>query len=169
MSNAFRTTSGTREVEAPEDTPTPAETWTATPVPTGSTATPTPGGDTPTPRPTATAQTVTLQELQDELFTPLCATQFCHSAQVRSGGLVLEAGESFANLVGVEASNVAARAAGMPRVDPFAPDNSFLITKLVGPPGSAYGARMPLIGDALREEEIDLIRRWILAGAEGGP
>jgi hypothetical protein len=170
-SEAFRATSGAREAEEPEDTPTPAESGTATPVPNGSTATPTLGGtkDTPTPRPTATPRTVTLQELQDEIFTPRCATQFCHSGQVRSGGLVLESGESFANLVGVEANNTAARAAGMPRVDPFAPESSFLITKLEGPPGLAYGSRMPLTGDFLSEEEIDLIRSWILAGAEDQP
>jgi hypothetical protein len=103
--------------------------------------------------------------LQDEIFTPRCATQICHSRQTMAGGLVLEGDEAFANLVGAQSSNAAARAAGMPRVDPFDPDNSFLVMKLVGPPGSAFGVRMPLVGNPLSQEEIDLIRSWILAGA----
>ena len=145
MSDAFRTTSGPRPAEETPVTPTPATTpvGTAMPSPTaqstdGTAPSPTPtGGDpnatptrSPVPDPTATARGVPFQQLQDQIFTPRCATQFCHSQQARTGGLVLEAGEAFANLVGAQPTIMAARAAGMLRVDPFAPDNSFLILKL---------------------------------------
>lgn len=174
MSEAFRTTSGARAVEETVP-PTPAGTPTANPTawPTdGATPLPTATADpnssptgTPTARPTATAATSLLPRIQDEVFTPRCATQYCHSSRTRSGNLVLEAGASFGNLVGAESANAAARAAGMPRVDPFVPENSFLMTKLIGPAGGAFGTRMPLVGSPLDEAEIALVRDWILAGA----
>ena len=52
----------------------------------------------------------------------------------------------------------------MLRVDPGHPDNSFLLTKLTGPP-LGQGSRMPLTGDLLSDAEVALIRAWILAGA----
>ncbi len=165
MSEAFRTTSGPLEAEEPTGTPTPdgEPSHTPTPRPTGPSTTAT--VPEPNQSPTPTPQPITFAQLQAELFAPRCATQFCHSRQARTGGLVLEGEEAFANLVGAEASNSAARAAGMLRVVPYAPGNSFLITKLVGPPGSAYGARMPLTGAPLNAEEIDRVRAWILTGA----
>jgi hypothetical protein len=120
----------------------------------------------PSPSPTATAGGVTFQQLQDEIFSPRCASQYCHSAQTRSGSLVLEAGQAYGNLVGVAPSNVAARNAGMLRVDPEAPENSFLILKLTQPSSATFGSRMPLVGTPLSEDEIDAVREWILAGAE---
>ena len=78
---------------------------------------------------------------------------------------MLEDGVAFDGLVGVEPQNVAARQAGWRRVDPFAPENSFLIVKLEGPASSAYGARMPLIGGFLSAEEIARFADWIADGA----
>ena len=69
------------------------------------------------------------------------------------------------SLVGASPLNAAARDAGMFRVDPGAPDNSYLLLKLMGPPDSSFGARMPLVGAPLTDDQIDLIRSWILAGA----
>jgi hypothetical protein len=177
MSDAFRTTSGTRTAEetvpptpeAPYETPTAgptgAPTEGTTPLPTPTVDPNAPPTSPPTPVPTSTPAASLFPRIQDEIFTPNCATQFCHSQQVRSGNLVLEAGQSFGALVSTEPANVAARAAGMLRVDPFSPENSFLIMKLGPISSSAFGARMPLIGSPLSAEEIDLIRDWILAGA----
>ena len=53
----------------------------------------------------------------------------------------------------------------MKRVDPGNPDNSFLLTKLVGPTTPAQGGRMPLVGGPLHDGKIDAIRKWIAAGA----
>ena len=81
-----------------------------------------------------------------------------------SGGLVLVEGQSYANLVNVEPQNAAAQQAGMLRVIPFNPDNSFLVVKLENPT-LAMGSRMPLGKLPLSADQIQLIRNWIAAGA----
>src|SRR5690606_27271710 len=107
----------------------------------------------------------TLAEVQEAILTTRCASQFCHSQQVRAGGLVLEPGVSWAQLVGVESANPAARAGGMLRVAPGDPDRSFLMIKILGPTDVALGSRMPFGGAALTEAEIAAVRSWIAAGA----
>jgi len=166
MSEAFRTTTGARAAELPTATPTADATPVGSPVPSPTARATDGSGATPTrtARPTATPA-ARFERIQDEILTPRCATQFCHSQQTRSGGMVLEAGTAFANLVGAQPTIGAARTAGMLRVDPFAPQNSFLLVKLTQPSSAAFGSRMPLTGSPLSDEEIDLIRNWILAGA----
>jgi mono/diheme cytochrome c family protein len=139
LSEAFRTTSGPREAS---DEPEPVAT------------------------PTVAVDDVTFTQLQAEIFTPHCATQFCHSAQAQAGGLVLEAGAAFDNLVAATPTNATANSSGLLRVDASNADNSYLLIKLEGPDTAALGARMPLIGTPLSEAQIDLVRRWIEAGAE---
>jgi hypothetical protein len=145
--------------------PTDAARATVTPTAAGTQSTPV---GSPSTTPTATPDASIFRRLQDEIFTPRCATQFCHSRQTMAGALVLAGDGAFASLVGVEPANAAARSAGMLRVDPFVPENSFLLIKLGGPPSSAFGARMPLIGAPLTEEQMTLIRGWIGSGAIGG-
>ena len=166
LSEAFRTTSGARVAEVTatptiDTTPAGSPSPTATPRPTDGTL----RSPSPTPQPSATAVAVTFERLQDEIFTPRCATPFCHGQQTASGGLVLEAGAAFDALVGALPTIEAARAGGMLRVDPGAPANSFLLFKLTEPSSRTYGARMPLIGTPLGDAEIELLRAWILAGA----
>jgi hypothetical protein len=98
------------------------------------------------------------------IFDNTCTSAFCHDSQGMSGGLVLEAGQSHANLVGVEPTNPAAFEAGLLRVDPDDPDNSFLLIKLEGP-SPEEGSQMPLGLPPLSASEIQLIRDWIAAGA----
>lgn len=89
-----------------------------------------------------------------------------------SGGLVLVEGQSYANLltvtpsglVGVPPQNAAALNAGLLRVDPGHPDNSFLVIKLAGPP-PIEGGQMPLGKPALSDAQMQLVRDWISAGA----
>jgi Protein of unknown function (DUF1592)/Protein of unknown function (DUF1588)/Protein of unknown function (DUF1595)/Protein of unknown function (DUF1585)/Protein of unknown function (DUF1587) len=170
MSDAFRTTSGARNAEEPTVTPSPG--GTSAPSPTAPTRTPTIGdpnatpSTSPPPNPTVTPVGVTFQQLQDEIFSPRCATQYCHSATAKSGNLVLESGQAHDNLVGIQPNLAAARNAGFLRVDPTSPDNSFLIFKLTQPTSAMFGSRMPLVGSPLSEAEIDAIREWILAGAQ---
>lgn len=166
LSEAFRTAAGARVAE-PTATPQPPQP-TATPPPTETPPPTGPGGATATPTeapPTATPLTVTFAELQDDIFTPSCATRFCHSVQARSGGLVLEDGAAYDALVGAEPTLPAARAAGWSRVTPFAPDESFLLVKLTQPTSATYGARMPLVGPPLSDAQIAAIRAWIETGA----
>lgn len=113
------------------------------------------------PPPGATATFATLQR---RIFTPSCAMLSCHGAG-NAGGLTLAAGAARANLVGVPPSNGAALAAGLLRVAPGDPDRSFLLRKLAGTLGPDEGQSMPRVGAQLPPALIDLVRRWIAAGA----
>lgn len=101
------------------------------------------------------------------VFNLNCLTSGCHSAGDRAGALGLEGNAAWAALVHVQPDNAAARNRGALLVDPFQPDNSFLLRKLTGPL-SGEGARMPLGSSALSAADIDVVRRWIVNGA-GGP
>jgi hypothetical protein len=112
------------------------------------------------PRPAA----ATFATIQRKVFTPACTAPSCHGGG-GAGGLVLSAGAAYGDLVGVAASNPAAHAAGLLRVAPGDPDRSFLLRKLAGTLGAGEGAPMPFGGSHLPAGSIDLVRRWIAAGA----
>ncbi len=120
----------------------------------------------PTPGSTPLPGGPTLVEVQRQVFTPNCLSGGCHNAGDAAGALVLEGGIAFNELVNVAPENAAARAAGLQRVVPFEPEQSFLLTKIVRP-GPGQGNRMPLGASPLSAEDIDLVRRWIAAGAAG--
>ena len=100
------------------------------------------------------------QEIQDTVFTPIC-TQ-CHSGANAPQGLRLDAANSYALLVNVNSNEVAS----LKRVNPGNPDQSYLVQKIQG--NASVGGRMPLGQAALPQDRIDLIRRWIAAGAPQG-
>ena len=101
----------------------------------------------PTRTITVTAAGSTLTQIQNQIFTPACAS--CHGGGSPSAGLDLQAGQSYSNLVNVPASTEPGT-----RVIPYDPDNSVLVTFLEG-------------GHRNRpQSEIDLIRGWITAGAQ---
>jgi hypothetical protein len=97
-------------------------------------------------------------EIQENIFTPSCATSSCHSATTASAGLNLEAASSYAMLVGMAST----QDPGTQRVNPFNPDISYLIEKLEGP--GATGGQMPPNG-SVATSDITTIRQWITAGA----
>jgi hypothetical protein len=99
-----------------------------------------------------------------KVFTPTCASFSCHGAG-QAGGLELLPETAYARLVGVLATNPAARAAGVLRVVPGNPDASFLVRKLMGTLGPAEGQSMPRVGTRLPAAQLELVRRWIAAGA----
>jgi len=101
-----------------------------------------------------------LSSIQANVFTPIC-TQ-CHLGTSPAGGLNLEEGQSYANLVGKkrlfdpEIRVVAGNA-----------DTSFIIDKLENNNlGGSRGDQMPLGGPFLEEQVIDVIRQWINDGAK---
>ena len=103
----------------------------------------------------------TFSQIQREIFTPTCAKAGCHAAATASEGLVLDAGQSYALLVGHPASEQGSLA----RVEPGSPERSYLILKLRGDP-SISGQRMPQDGPPfLTADQIDGIAGWIRAGA----
>jgi hypothetical protein len=106
----------------------------------------------------------TLPSLENELFKSSCAQRSCHSSFSEKGGLVLEPGKAYENLVNVQADNKVAKAAGKVRVVPGDPDASFLIQKLTRP-GPGEGDLMPKRSHALPPQAVEIIREWIKAGA----
>jgi hypothetical protein len=157
----------------PTISPTAANTATATITVTGTapaTSTPTATATitetpSPSPTPTATATPGLFAQIQTTIFNQRCIDAFCHDLRGQSGGLVLIEGQSYAELVGVQPENVPARDEGLLRVEPFDPDNSFLVIKVEGPTNPAMGLRMPSGGLPLTAEQIQLIRDWIQQGA----
>lgn len=131
------------------------------------------GSTTPTATATSTGTTdtdaapieagaggATLSALQASIFTPSCAKARCHMGSRPSAGLNLEAGSSFAELVGV-ASEVNA---GQTRVVAGDPANSLLVRALKGTVGNVE--RMPDGASALSAAQIANVEAWIAAGAK---
>ena len=107
--------------------------------------------------------TAELGSIQQNIFTPTCATSGCHIGAAAPQGLRLDEGSSFALLVDI-ASN---ESPGLLRVNPNNPDLSYLIQKLEGT--ATIGGRMPLSGPPfLPQTTIDVIRQWIADGALPG-
>ncbi len=103
---------------------------------------------------------LTFTQIETQIFTPVCAKAGCHAAGSSPSGLVLEAGQSYGNLVG----HPAAENSSLDRVAPGDPDHSYIILKLRGDP-SITGERMPLGGPYLTSDQIEGIAAWIRAGA----
>jgi hypothetical protein len=109
----------------------------------------------------------TFPQIQSAIFNPTCLGVGCHNATDQSGNLVLEGSGAYANLVGVVPFNVPASQAGLLRVDPGKPANSFLLTKLTLPTvfDLQFGSRMPLAAQPLTAQQIENVSAWILRGA----
>ena len=102
--------------------------------------------------------TADLDSIQENVFTPICTN--CHAGAAAPLGLRLEAGVSYAQLVGVPS----VEAPDVLRVAPGDPDASYLVHKIEG----RAGERMPLGGPPLPQATIDVIRQWIVDGAQPG-
>ena len=115
------------------------------------------GGDVPL--------AATLESIQVNVFDASCTS--CHAGAAAPLGLRLDAGNSFVNLVGVSSRQVGS----LQRVEPGAPDRSYLIRKLEGT--AAEGGQMPLGGPPVPAATIAFVRQWISDGAlpdaQGGP
>lgn len=101
--------------------------------------------------------TADFQSIQDQIFTPICTG--CHAGASAPLGLRLDAGSSYAMLVGVASAEVPS----LLRVTPGDPDASYLVHKVEG--RAAVGQRMPLGGPPLSAQQIATIRQWITDGA----
>ena len=137
-------------------TPPPASTHTSTPTSTTSLGSPT---TTPTINSAATLSNI------QAIFDTTCATIGCHSGMFPSNALNLESGMSYGQLVNEPAFNFPAQQAGLLRVKPGDPDNSFLIIKLTLTAPSNYGSPMPSGQPPLSPAQVQLIRDWITSGA----
>ena len=90
------------------------------------------------------------QEIQDTIFTPICAQ--CHIGANAPQGLRLDAANSYALLVNVPSTEVP----GLMRVNPGNPDASYLVQKIRATP--RVGVRMPLTAAVPAAGRIDLVR-----------
>ena len=112
----------------------------------------------------------TFELIQQRIFSFRgCNVATCHGP-FSAANLDLRPGASYAELVGVDADNPAAQAAGKKLVEPGNAAASFLSQKLRGTMNGAggEGQQMPLIGGQLPDVELDLIDAWINAGAPQG-
>ena len=97
------------------------------------------------------------------IFTASCAFSGCHAGAAPQLGQNLSAGNAYASIVDVPS----VEAPALDRVEPGAPDDSYLVHKIEGTFASVGGSggRMPLGQGALPQADIDVIRAWIAAGA----
>jgi hypothetical protein len=114
------------------------------------------------------ASTVTFARIDEEILKPNC-TFACHSGgEFAAGGLDLEI-EPRAALIDQDAT-AAVCAGGGQRVVPFDPEASLLYLKVAAKldgEAAPCGDTMPPGADVppLPEEQVELIREWIEAGA----
>ena len=98
-----------------------------------------------------------LSSIQNEVFDVSCATAGCHSGSNSVANLNLEKGQSYTNLVNVDAVLFA----GEKRIISFDSRNSILIKILRG----ELSPQMPLDTEQLSATVIDSIAQWIDNGA----
>ena len=100
-------------------------------------------------------------QVQQQVFNPSCNFVACHKASSSEGGLNLEAGSAYTNLVGVTATGPQGT---RKRVIASDVANSYLIEKFADKPDA--GVRMPQGGDPLEAERLQLVKDWISNGAK---
>jgi hypothetical protein len=103
--------------------------------------------------------TATFTRVQNEIFTPTCASIGCHDALGQQQGMILSPGRAYAMIVGKPSTENAA----LMRIASGDPANSYLYRKITG--AGITGARMPLSGPYLSDAQTKLVRDWIRRGA----
>ena len=111
----------------------------------------------PPPPPPGTGFNPVFSAVQANVFNPSCLGSNCHSGGSPQAGLNLEATNSYAMLYQIPSS----QNAGVQRVNPGFPDQSYLIQKLENIGG--VGLMPP--GAAISQPFIDSVRQWITDGA----
>ena len=114
--------------------------------------------------------TSTFDRIQTQIFDHSCAVGGCHDSQTVRGELLLERGAAYDNLVGRAPANADAAAAGWQRITQIDATHgdattSYLVHKVTGELGPGLGKRMPFNKPKLDEALVEVIRRWVEAGA----
>lgn len=103
--------------------------------------------------------TATFTRVQNEIFTPTCASIGCHDPLGQQSQMVLSAGRAYAQIVNVPSVEMPS----LSRIRPNDPATSYLYRKITG--SGITGERMPLSRPPLTDAEIKLVRDWIRRGA----
>jgi len=106
------------------------------------------------------AQSLSLEELQAQVFQPHCAG--CHAG----GGTSLPASLNFTSATDFYASTIGTESSEDPQLQLIAPGqstNSYLVRKLEGT--QSVGKQMPLQGGPLPPWMVTAVKRWIDSGA----
>ncbi len=109
---------------------------------------------------TALGGTVSFQKDVMPVFMARCV--MCHVDGAEQGNLSLYP-DAWGQLVGVPSHE-----SSLKRIEPCAPDKSYLYLKLLGTQSKVggSGARMPFQQDPLTPAELALVREWIEQGAK---
>ncbi len=111
--------------------------------------------------PAGSGPALTFAQVQAEIFTPSCAKSGCHVSGVAAGGMILQAGQSYAQTVGRPSQENP----GLARIQPGDPERSYLFKKVRGD-ADISGSRMPQDGPPfLSAAQLDGLAAWIRAGA----
>ncbi len=95
------------------------------------------------------------------IFDANCAFVGCHAGSSPQQNQDLSEGSAYDNIVSVPSQENPS----LLRINPFDPDNSYLVRKIEGVNIVPGTERMPLGGPYLGPAEIDTIRTWVLNGA----
>ncbi|HEU4565200.1 MAG TPA: hypothetical protein VFS05_11145 [Gemmatimonadaceae bacterium] len=97
----------------------------------------------------------------EPILATRCATGGCHTTRSRRAGMVLERGQAYDNIVGVQAVT-----SPLKRIEPGNPDESWLIRRIEADPARRDNLpRMPLGSTPLTANQIATIRNWVSQGA----
>ena len=131
----------------------------------GSTTTSMPGSTTSTTVPFFPA---TWKEIYDRVIAQhQCGTAGCHSSIVTGSEALFDGLDGPETAYGILVGVPSTQLPSMQRVDSFQPDLSYLIHKLEGTHTGVGGSglQMPVLGNKVPQESINVIRAWIAAGA----
>ena len=103
--------------------------------------------------------TATFTRVQNEIFTPTCATLGCHDPLGQQSQMILSAGRAYSNIVNVNSVEMPQLA----RIRPGDPSSSYMYRKVTG--AGITGERMPLNLPPLSDDKLALLRNWIRRGA----
>lgn len=101
----------------------------------------------------------TLSQIEQRIIARSCVSSSCHSSDSPAGGLDLK-NAVHDHLVNARSFEVPTKM----RVVPGDPDASFFFEKIISDTPTT-GRRMPIASPPLPDEEIEMIREWIVSGA----
>jgi hypothetical protein len=96
------------------------------------------------------------------ILTARCATASCHNLASQQVGLNLQEGYAYGAIVGV----VTPGSRGFSLIEPFEPENSWLVRMIQADPALRFDhPRMPLGREPLTANQIATIVNWVMQGA----